>query len=193
MEEWREKLKGFKKFKREYFFVGLVIVGVFLIIFGLTAGKNLFNKEPEVVFESSLGERKGEFLTVDVAGAVERPGVYQLPYNSRRQDALITAGGLGAKADRNYVAKYINLAQKVTDGEKIYVPWENQENREGKGDKININTAATMELESLPGVGTVTAGKIIQNRPYQNVSELVSKKVVAASVLEKIKDRLSVY
>ncbi|MBI2404837.1 helix-hairpin-helix domain-containing protein [Candidatus Gottesmanbacteria bacterium] len=56
---------------------------------------------------------------------------------------------------------------------------------------VNINTASQNELESLPGVGPVTAKKIIDNRPYQTLEELVSKKAVGNALFEKIKGSLS--
>ena len=58
---------------------------------------------------------------------------------------------------------------------------------------VNINTASETELDALPGVGPVTAQKIISNRPYQKIDDLVSKKAVGASVFSKIKDQISIY
>ena len=58
---------------------------------------------------------------------------------------------------------------------------------------ININSATLDELDKLPGIGPITAQKIIDNRSYQNISELVSRKVLGSSVYANIKDRLSVY
>ena len=58
---------------------------------------------------------------------------------------------------------------------------------------ININSASESELDTLTGVGPVTIGKIIDNRPYNTLEELVSKKAVSKSVFEKIKDSISLY
>jgi competence protein ComEA len=58
---------------------------------------------------------------------------------------------------------------------------------------VNINQATEEELDALPGVGPVTAQKIISNRPYQSVDDLVSKKAVGQSVFSKIKDQVRVY
>lgn len=66
-----------------------------------------------------------------------------------------------------------------------------QELKESEPDKININSASMEELDTLPGVGKVTAQKIINNRPYQSIEELLTKKVVGKSVYEKIKDLVS--
>jgi competence protein ComEA len=58
---------------------------------------------------------------------------------------------------------------------------------------VNINTASESELDTLPGVGNVTAGKIISNRPYNALDELLSKKVVNTGVFEQIKDKITIY
>lgn len=94
------------------------------------------------------------------------------------------------------------MAQKISDGSKIYVPsqGENEANVQtgqvsgvSTQAKININTASQSELEALPGIGPVTASKIISDRPYQKIEELISKKVVSRSVYDKIKDSLTLY
>lgn len=154
------------------------------------------NREVEAAAAGSV-----KIIKVDISGAVEQPGVYEIPYDSRVKDVLITAGGLGAKADRNYLAKTVNLAQRVTDGQKIYIPFEGETTTAStttlssgvtSATTININVASSSELDTLSGVGPVTAGKIIAGRPYQNISELVSKKIVSNSVYQRIKDKISV-
>jgi len=146
-------------------------------------------------------------ITIDVEGAVEKPGVYTLPANSRIQNALIVAGGLSQSADRQLVAQNLNLAAPLMDGAKLYIPAvgeqmmtsgngpnSSSENIQESGTKsVNINQASETDLDALPGVGPVTAQKIIDNRPYQEVQDLLDKKVVGQSVFDKIKDLVSVY
>ena len=169
-------------------------------------GTNKTSSE-NIVFESkSAGNSPTEIKTIsiDIEGAVVNPGVYKLPQDSRIQDAFISAGGLSAQADRKYVAKNINLAIKLTDGAKICVP--NLEEAvsqvlvpDGSAQGatadtlININTASEPELDSLPGVGPVTAQKIIAGRQYNSISELKDKKVVSAKVFDQIKDKITAY
>lgn len=175
--------------------------GVILIIAGIFISKNKTPNEPEFVVEktdsgAARNDDGTKKIIVDVAGAVEKPGVYELPYNSRIADALIPAGGLSATADREAISKTINLAQKLTDGSKIYFPFLNDPPRPSGGvevKSININSATLSELDTLVGVGAITAQKIVDNRPYQNISELVSKKVLGKATFDKIKDKLSVY
>lgn len=147
---------------------------------------------------AAQGEKKTSQITVDVSGAVLRPGVYDLPADSRIRDALIKAGGVSADADREYVAKVVNLAARLTDGAKVYIPHTGEAvagatSMSGAASLININTASVAELDSLPGIGKVTAEKIIDNRPYGSASELAEKKVLSTSVYEKVKEKVSVY
>lgn len=139
-------------------------------------------------------------VRIDIEGAVQQPGIYEMTNDSRIQDVLITAGGMTAKANRTYVSKNINLAQRVYDGLKIYVPEETETYNQVLGDKstdyisdvVNINTASVSQLDNLPGIGEVTANKIIGGRPYQSISQLIEKHIVSQSVYQKIKDRITV-
>lgn len=181
--------------------LGIILVGLILLSTGLIAS---FNSKPEelTLKSESAGESTPsvqKILKVDVAGAVVKPGVYELLENSRIQDALIAASGLSVNADRGWVAKNVNLAQKVADGFKIYIPSQgesqipNSKYQVSNSSLININSASALELDSLPGVGPATAQKIIGNRPYSDINELVSKKAVSNSVFNKIKEQISVY
>lgn len=177
-------------------FLGLVFVGWGLF---LTFSKK---DESKIVFETQEEERDnipGKML-VDVSGAVEKPGVYEIKNEGRYREALAAAGGLSGDADREYVEKYVNLAAKVSDGIKIYIPKVNEQvlgtNSDGIktiNSLININTASLGELDTLAGIGQVTGQKIIDNRPYGKIEELLEKKIVGNSVWEKIKDKISVY
>ena len=190
---------------REKLQIGLGILGVGLLIAGgVVALRQAQGKsENEVVITESTEKAEGTEVIVDVGGAVEKPGVYQLPADARVNDALIAAGGLGAAADRVWVARYLNLAQIVVDGAKIYIP------RSGEGvsssqlsvdsnigqisGAININTASQSELDSLWGIGEKRAADIIANRPYQSIGELMSKAGIPKNIYEKIKDKIIVY
>jgi competence protein ComEA len=201
--------------KRYYFPILLGIGGIVLLLYGLIQSVNTTNKD-DIVFQSALervATQSAELIIVDVAGAVEKPGVYELAENSRIQDALIAAGGLSKDADRDIVGKSLNLATKIIDGGKIYIPFEGEISANSSsstssntgffGDQnilgasqvglININTATSAELDTLPGVGPVTAGKIIANRPYEKIEDLVSKKAVGTAAFEKIRDKIQAY
>lgn len=136
---------------------------------------------------------------VDIEGAVVSPGVYHLPGDARYQDALKAAGGLSDAVDKNWIAQHVNLAAKLTDGGKIYIP-HMHENVAGASagnlgadpsQQVSINDASATELDSLPGIGSITALKIVNNRPYSDINDLVSKKIVNKKVFDEIKDRVS--
>ncbi len=147
---------------------------------------------------SIAGSESGRLIWIDVAGAVVKPGVYQLPQDARIKDALVVAGGLTSEADRTFVEKIINLAAKMKDGDKVYVPTKVSEvlgsqSNSSINQRVNINTATSEELDSLWGVGAARAADIAANRPYQTVEDLITKKVITKSVFEKIKDKITVY
>lgn len=143
-------------------------------------------------------------LTVDIEGAVVAPGVYALPVGSRVEDAIRIAGGLTEDADQTYVSRVLNRAGKLTDGAKIFIPTPSESpsnvsdepvvggGSESVGvDVVSVNSASQAELELLPGIGPVTAQKIITNRPYLTLEELVARKVLRPSLFEELKNSLS--
>lgn len=150
-------------------------------------------------------EKEKEDVVVDVKGAVERPGVYQLPAGSRVRDALAEAGGAGKKADLDRV----NLAQPLADGMVVYIPRRGEKmpaffeaGTAGSGPvgagsgKININTASAAELETLDGIGPAKAEAILRHReehgPFKNVRDLLEVPGIGEKTLEKFADQISV-
>jgi len=178
--------------------LALAFLGLVLIVGGIFASG--INKAKVYPKESLVESAK--MISVDVSGAVKNAGVYKLNEGLRMEDAINAAGGFSEDADQQYISKYINLAQKLIDGSKIYIPLMGENisvSQVGQvagtniSSKININTASQSELEALAGVGPVTAGKIISSRPYQKIEELIDKKVIGKSIFEKIKDSIVVY
>lgn len=192
-------LENLQKFRLP---IALSILGIVLIVGGIfSAGLN--KKHKEFPKESLVENQK--MISVDVSGAVNKPGVYQLKNGSRIEEAIKAAGGFSEIASGEYISKYLNLAQLVLDGTKVYVPAVGdptspggyaglapQSSKSVVG-KVDINTSTQAELEALPGIGPVTASKIISDRPYQKVEELVEKKIVGKATFEKIKDQIIIY
>ena len=91
----------------------------------------------------------------------------------------------------------------MADGQKVYVPKIGESVSQSVGGSVgqiagesvsqlvNINVASESELDKLPGIGPVTAQKIISSRPYSSLEDLLTKKVVSQSTYEKIKDLIS--
>ena len=181
----------------------LATLGIGLVGYGVWEQVKPREVKVEIIHEQGSSEKvqtQGE-VVADVSGAVEKPGVYKLPSNSRIGDALVVAGGLSAIADREWVAATLNLAAKVEDGAKIYIPRKSDTEKKiadpesyiQKSQKININMASLEELDNLEGIGETRAKAIIENRPYSKTEELVVKAKIPQSVYEKIRDQISVY
>jgi competence protein ComEA len=152
---------------------------------------------------ASAASASPALLVVDVAGAVRRPGLYRLPAGSRVGDAIAAAGGFGPRVDAAAVTASINLAERLEDGSKVLIPelgWSAAVSGHplpatpsppAQGPPlIDLNRATQADLEALPGIGPVTAKKIIDARasaPFQQPDDLVSRGVVGASVFEKIR------
>lgn len=144
-------------------------------------------------------------VVIDIAGGVVYPGVYTLPKGSRIDDAITAAGGFSENADRPAVEKSVNRAAELVDSAKVYIPVvsvsELQNNTPGLNHpvvaipapegRIPINSASQALLEELDGVGPATAKKIIAGRPFTTLDELVARKIISASVFEKIKEEIT--
>jgi competence protein ComEA len=177
----------------------LAVAGVVFLAFGILH----LNSQPQSsLIVSNTPDTQEQELLVDVGGAVKKPGLYSLVSGNRIADAITKAGGITDEADTEYVYKVLNQAEKVKDGQKIFIPVRSVEGANNsssvaqssaQSSLININTASASELDTLPGIGAVTAEKIITNRPYSAVEELRDKKVVNSSVFEKIKDSITLF
>ena len=199
---WKEKLSTLSpKIKENIIPLLLGVFGLILLSYGVIHSINSgqVSSDQDIVFEEGNKEQSEAKIVVDIEGAVVTPGVYSLNSDARVKDALIVAFGLSSDADREWVAKNLNQAAKLNDGAKIYIPKEGEAVKTSSqgfvstSGLININSASSSELESLSGIGPVTAGKIIENRPYTAIDELLTKKIVGSKVFDKIKEKISVY
>ena len=159
--------------------------------------------EADSHFDSSDDSTKDDSNTdiyVHICGAVINPGVYQVPAGTRVYQALELAGG---SSDDAYLSG-INLADKLADGQKVYIPAEG-ENAEGilstdSGDvqsvMININTASEAELMTLPGIGQSRAKDIInyrvKNGLFESIDDIMKVSGIKEAAFEKIKDLIKV-
>ena len=156
-------------------------------------------------------EEKKEEIIVHVSGAVNKEGIVKLPKESRVINAIEEAGGFKEDA----YTKEINLAYKIEDGMKIYVPFntEKEENKnliinqdfevqnniiipENKNVKININKATQTELETLPGIGPSIAIKIInyrkENGKFNDIEEIKNVNGIGESKYINIKELITI-
>ena len=200
----------------------LVLLGAILIGLGII----YVNREPsssgiEIIEKNSEVDAGFRMLVIEVAGAVENPGVYEMDPGKRVEDALSVAGGITSDADTVWMEKVLNRAAKITDGQKIYIPTIDENNSKSilldkqsdvlsakesgldqsgsstfdtnENKMVNINTASSFELEALWGIGPVTAQNIIEQRMYSNIEELLRKGILKRNVYERNKELLTVY
>lgn len=150
-------------------------------------------------------------ITVDLSGAVIKPNIYSVKEGTHLKEVIESAGGLADDADTGYIARNFNMAKYVVDQEKIYVPFtwditsglfveeakmlsyltpDGQPETSGinpSNQTISINSATLDELDALPGIGPVTAQKIIDGRPFTSIEDLLSHKILKSSIFEEIK------
>ncbi len=148
------------------------------------------------------GTAAGTVVVVDVAGAVRRPGLVELPTGSRLADAIAAAGGYSPAVDPTAVVG-LNLAATLTDGQQIIVPTRSaaggagatssdpagQGGGGGGAGPVDLNRATADQLDALPGIGPVTTEKILAaraERPFTTLEELVARKVIGRATMEKL-------
>ncbi|MDO8703758.1 MAG: ComEA family DNA-binding protein [Sulfuricaulis sp.] len=170
--------------ERYRWLIAAVLAVPLLVGIGVLLNNRLADPDPLVI---NAGDAPTD-IRAYVTGAVINPGVYPLQEGDRWIDALEAAGGPAPDADLTAV----NLARRVQDEDEIIVP------RAGatavadaaQGPLIDINSAGQAELESLPGIGEVRAGAIIQSRTQDGafgaVEDLLARKLVPQSVYEDI-------
>jgi competence protein ComEA len=178
----------------------LVLTLVGLLVVGTAAALFIRWKPAEpIVIEPPLPTPTPGPIQVYVSGAVAHPDVYTLPAGAIVQAALEAAGGPDGDAD----LEHLNLARPLKDGEHVYVP------RVGEAPTppaeggptvvtgpVNINIATQTELETLPGIGPVLAGRIIEyreaNGPFGSIEDIQNVPGIGPSIFEDIKESIMV-
>ncbi|HEV7811061.1 MAG TPA: helix-hairpin-helix domain-containing protein, partial [Candidatus Limnocylindrales bacterium] len=169
------------------------------------------------------GHPGSALLIVDVQGAVLRPGVVRLAAGARIGDAIAAAGGYGPRVATERVGEVLNLAAIVRDGDQVVVPSRDDapsgagggtgtrgggtgtrgggtgggsaSASGGSSGPIDLNRASEAELDALPGIGPVTAGKIVAARaeqPFTSVDDLRTRKLVGAATFARIETLVTV-
>lgn len=135
-------------------------------------------------------------LVVHVVGAVRAPGLYRLPRDARVDDAVRRAGGATGKAN----LALVNLAAPVSDGQQVVVPERvppaAAAGSSGEGgspaDRVHLNSATLEQLDALPGVGPVTAQKIVDYREahgaFSSVDDLDAIPGIGPARLEQLRE-----
>ncbi|MDX6409746.1 MAG: competence protein ComEA [Gaiellaceae bacterium] len=178
----------------------VLVTGVVVLLALVLGGKLLLQPKPPAVpppvrVAAPAGHVTETALFVNVVGAVRRPGLYRLKDGSRVADAVRRAGGPTPKAQ----IELLNLAARIADGEQIVVP------RRGiagvavavpgaatSSGPVHLNSATLEQLDALPGVGPVTAQKILdyrqQHGAFGSVDELDAIVGIGPARLETLRE-----
>jgi competence protein ComEA len=160
--------------------------------------EEIVSEEPDIT-ETDVTESEPEMICVFICGAVRSEGVYYVPADSRVNDVLNAAGGFSEEASTSAV----NLAGKVFDGDRIYIPKEGEEVVSGEADTaaaeqnglVNINTAGKEELMTLPGIGETRAEEIIKYREqhggFTQVEDLMNVNGIKEGTFSKLRDKVT--
>ena len=174
-----------------------ILIGVIILI--VTAGvyyasissksSDVFDSVAEEVEEAA--DEKAETFFVEITGQVNSPGVYELDRKILVIELINLAGGLKDSADLQIVHKDIVLSKYVEPFQKIYIPGNFENNKSNSSTSvgnslISINNASVEELDSLPGVGPVTAEKIISARPFSSLEDIKNVDGIGESLYNKI-------
>ncbi|MBS4217084.1 helix-hairpin-helix domain-containing protein [Bacillus sp. FJAT-49711] len=199
---WLEKYKSV--------LVGAIVIGLALFLFisqpkdnQVVVNANLPLGEGDIpgIEEKEEDDRLALKIFVDVKGAVKSPGLYEATETDRVFDIIEKAGGLLDKANEGQV----NFAQKVHDEMVIYIPkigeegenpFMNDSSPSQQNDKVNLNTASSVELETLPGIGPAKSAAIIefreQNGAFKQIEDLQKISGIGPKTFERLQDLITV-
>ncbi len=181
-------------------------IAVALLLVGARAVRSEGGTAQSFAAESSGGGASGSGgfslsgqasdVVVDVTGAVQRPGVYRLPAGSRVDDAVQRAGGAGPQAE----LEVVNLAARLADGQQVVVPERGPAGTAlaaGSGEEegpISLGTATVEQLDTIDGIGPVTAQDIIDFRDQHgglaSVDQLDQVSGIGPATMEALRARL---
>ncbi len=200
---------------------GLVVLASFLVAVGSGTGGSLEVDGGSPVPASYPGAAapsavdgmtsvNGDRVVVEIVGAVAHPGVFHLPIGARLGDLVEAAGGFGPRVDTTR-ASSLNLAAILKDGDQVRVPSRDdaqasspsRAGADGTGGTgpgatpmVDLNRATSAELEALPGIGPVTAGKIVASREstgrFVAIEDLRTRKLVGEKLFEQLKPLVTV-
>lgn len=192
-----------RKYTKQLITAGIALIGALLLFWFLMRSEApVAEATPKPVDQTQAAEsetaKSSKTIVVDIKGAVNKPGVYQVAKDARVQDLIHLAGGVNQTADM----KQINLAAKLKDEESIYIAKIGEiaeqaaTDKQSKDDTVNINTASLQELQGIPGVGPAKAQAILEYREstglFQKVEDLKHISGFGEKTIERLKNFITV-
>lgn len=180
--------------RRQALVVAAVLLALLAVAGKLLAGAGAASAEPPAALVQANAPAAAK-LVVHVAGAVRRPGLYELAEGSRVSDAVARAGGATAKAD----TAAVNLAAPLADGIQVLIPSRvagaagAAAGSDGApGRRVSLSSATFADLDALPGIGPVTAQKILDYRAqhggFSSVDDLDAISGIGPARIEQLRD-----
>ncbi|MFA6185447.1 MAG: ComEA family DNA-binding protein [Candidatus Shapirobacteria bacterium] len=184
---------------------GLLVLGFLLVILGIGINfrDQFMEKGKTEIVSNNIGSTEkndtqvNNEVMIDISGEVIKPGVYKLEKGAILDDAIVMAGGLGDNANLSWIDKNLNRAEKLYDGQKIYIPNVVEDGTVVLGvsttkNIIRINTASLEDLDLLNGVGPSIAQRIIDYRTevggFKSIEEIKLVPGIGDKMFEKIKN-----
>ncbi|MDU0293399.1 ComEA family DNA-binding protein [Saccharothrix longispora] len=173
--------------RRRVVLAGVVAAVALVVALALWWQRPVTESPPDLpVAEAAAVTHVEQHLVVDVVGLVPTPGLVTVPSGARVADALKAAGGPNPGVDLSP----LNLARKVTDGEQIAVGVPAPHSTDSATEPLNLNTATEEQLDTLPGVGPVTAQRIVDRRqkrgPFTSIDQLGEIEGIGDAKLAKL-------
>jgi competence protein ComEA len=169
------------------FIINIASVIFIILIYINQKEKNVISIESDNSDIVNISVSKDAGVFVEILGQVVNPGVYLVDSTTMVIELLAKAGGATEYADMEYIHKNIPLSKFLILNQKIYIPSKNEKmSSNSEGSIININNSTKSDIETLPGIGEITAQKIIDNRPYFQLIDLVNRKILSENIYNKI-------
>jgi len=178
----------------------VIIASLLFVLYHINKNENTNQGGVICSDNSSMSSEKVNTYFFEVMGQVKNPGVYEMDKKILVIEAIELAGGFTEIADQAFVHKYLSLSSEIKSTQKIYIPALDEGytlNNITTTDpsinsglvKINLNTSDQKALMTITGVGEVTANKIIDLRPINNLEDLKKLSGVPQKTIQNILDK----
>lgn len=182
------------------------VIGLILAISSAYSAYNVWTHQPlMLVPENPLVQKEtfdsgGDAKThmAEISGAVKKPGIYAVSDGSRWQEVVLMANGFLESADRQYIHQKLNLAEKVKDQAKLYIPFASESARVqsssvtaeiSKPSNLFVNTATKEMWDEIEGIGEIRAANILAGVPYKDKNDFLERSGVSPSLYKNIEQR----